>query len=132
MSDTAAAIFWKIGAQVGLVTWQTRMSPLLQPRDLLDRLHDAGRPFDHAAGGGEAAISLLSASLAGRQPGIQALPGDAPEHDDGRIVDDIRHRAQRRRRIVLGPFRDARRGARPRSSASEPGRAAASHSTRRS
>ena len=27
MSDTAAEIFWKIGAQVGLVTWQTRMSP---------------------------------------------------------------------------------------------------------
>src|SRR5207302_9302591 len=28
MSDTAPAIFWKIGAQVGLVIWQTRMSPL--------------------------------------------------------------------------------------------------------
>src|SRR5437660_119397 len=28
MSDTAPAIFWKIGAQVGLVIWQTWMSPL--------------------------------------------------------------------------------------------------------
>ena len=27
MSETAPAIFWKIGAQVGLVIWQTRMSP---------------------------------------------------------------------------------------------------------
>src|SRR5256886_15453797 len=27
MSDPAPAIFWKIGAQVGLVIWQTRMSP---------------------------------------------------------------------------------------------------------
>src|SRR6185437_13338367 len=27
MSLTAAAIFWKIGLQVGFVTWHTRMSP---------------------------------------------------------------------------------------------------------
>jgi hypothetical protein len=27
MSDTAPAIFWKMGAQVGFVTWHTRMSP---------------------------------------------------------------------------------------------------------
>ena len=27
MSDTAPAIFWKIGAQVGLVIWHTSMSP---------------------------------------------------------------------------------------------------------
>ena len=32
MSETAAAIFWNTGAQVGLVTWQTRMSPCCSAR----------------------------------------------------------------------------------------------------
>ena len=29
MSETAAEIFWNTGAQVGLVTWQTRQKPEL-------------------------------------------------------------------------------------------------------
>ena len=94
MSDTAAAIFWKIGAQVGLVTWQTRMSPCLQPRDLLHRLHHARRAFDHAARSGEALDLVACRRVAGREPGIEALARDAPQHDDGRVVDDVGHRAR--------------------------------------
>src|SRR5579863_2240703 len=43
MSDTAAEIFWNTGAQVGLVTWQTRMSPCRsRPISSTDRTIRAG------------------------------------------------------------------------------------------
>ncbi len=60
MSDTAAAIFWKIGAQVGFVTWHTRMSPFcrreISSTDFTTRAGPSTTPLDAA----KPRISLLS------------------------------------------------------------------------
>src|SRR5581483_3600203 len=76
----------------------------LQPVDLLHRPDDPRGAFRHTAGGGETLDFLAVEIGPGTQPGIEALACNTPQHDDGGVIDHIRHRTERRRSIVLGPF----------------------------
>ena len=105
MSETAPAIFWKMGAQVGFVIWQTRMSPGCRLRDFLDAAHHARRAFDYTAGGREPA-DFMRVTLPGLEPGIETLTRDAPEHHDGRVIDDVGHWPERGRGVLARPFLD--------------------------
>src|SRR3979490_2115722 len=100
MSDTAPAIFWKIGAQVGLVIWQTRTSPS-RTRAI------SSTDFTTHAGPSTTPLEAVRIA-AGAQPGVEALARDAPEHDDRRIVDHVGNRTERGRGAVPGPLRDRR------------------------
>jgi hypothetical protein len=78
----------------------------LQAADILDRFDDACRAFDDSTGGGKAADLVRSTVTTGLEPAVEALASDAPEHDDCRIIDDVGHRTERGRSVVLRPLCD--------------------------
>ena len=74
----------------------------MQLADFGNRLHHPRRSFHHARRCREAA-HLVGVLLALVEPGIERFAGNAPQHDNGRIVDDVRYLAQRRGRFHGGP-----------------------------
>src|ERR1700733_980465 len=79
---------------------------LLEARDLLDRFYDPRRPFGHTTRCGKSPYLVAVRTALSGKPRVQVLAGDTPEHDNGRIIDDIGYRSERRRRSVLGPLHD--------------------------
>ena len=66
---------------------------LLDAADLGDRLDHPRRAFDHPVAGGEA-LELVGVGVGALvEPGIEVVAGDAPQHDDRRVVDHVGHRA---------------------------------------
>src|SRR5215207_2207634 len=97
-SVTVAPILPKIGAQLGAVRGATRISPAwTSPIWSAEKITRAG-PSATPGGGGEALEAAVAAAVAGPQPLLDALAGDAPEHDGERLGDHLGRPAQGGRR----------------------------------